>query len=1192
MKKILFIIAFVFVAIVNAQNPDIHRRGVIIGSFASDPTGVSEGQIYWNSTTKIFRQYNGTTWSDLAGSGGTINIEDEGILTVTAATILDFVGSAVTVTDAGGGKATITIVGGSGESTTVSDTNDVDLTLTGSDITATTIIDVAAGNKLTKSASGLFVDNDLSTYDNTTSNFSTGAHTTNTDSQVLDVSQLTGTNLELSLSGDGEATKVIDLSSLQDGTGTDDQTASEVNTNTAGFNGNLSGTDTTVQSALDTLDDLVVGTGTIGGSITDNQVAVGSLASNEIEGYSTFTYSNAGRSLTIGSSDALNGVFNLTGYGTGAPDGGIINLFTAADYDTSIDRYVLKSYEDDFVIDKAFGDNIATYRGNDDVWNFNKGWLDLGVDATTSGFMRMYSGSGGATAILLYNPSTEQTDTAYWRLRSGAATFDGNFFIMNSSSQTALEIDAPTLGLTAPNMSTADITALGNSALITKEYGDANYSGGGGTVTSVAVLGTDGIEVDSGSPITTSGTIQLGLSAATLTSLGLADTALQSEVDGSVTNELQTIANTSDATTHTATLSNSGGSLQLIEGSGITLTTGGTGLNGTVTIASTGGGATNLGYTASPTNGIVTSDTGTDATLTLATGTNAGLLAPADFTKLSNTSGTNTGDQTITLTGDVTGSGTSSFATTITNDAVTYAKMQNSSVGFTVLGKTATGSGDFAEIVAGTDGVLRRSGTGNLSFGSLVTNNYGNNTVSLGKMSTVATQTFLGRNTAATGNVEALSTATAKTMLNLSGTNSGDQTSIVGITGTKAQFDTAVTDGNFLYVGDVTSNATHTGEVTGATALTIASSVVDSDNIVNGTIDELDLDVSVNASLDLADSSVQQTGTPISGYVTTFSSSGVVTGTSNLTYSLNAGRTDIGTGQDVLRLTSAAGSTYIDIDNGNGNVVVVGDDLTTTKFVDSNGTESLTGTALDLSDNITGKIYNEATPSTATAFTTSNLKAGGFAYTYINSASEPTVNGSSTETGGSVFQASTLMKLVAYSPDGATVEHFFVDLGTPSAGGGSSPLTTKGDLYTYSTVDARLGVGTNGQVLTADSAEATGLKWAKPEYSKTITVESPSASEDISIFFTNKAITVTEIRAITVGTSPSTTWTIKHETNRSSSGNPIITAGTTTTSQTSGNDLTSFNDATILADSFVWLETTATSGTVNDLSITIFYTID
>lgn len=44
--------------------------------------------------------------------------------------------------------------------------------------------------------------------------------------------------------------------------------------------------------------------------------------------------------------------------------------------------------------------------------------------------------------------------------------------------------------------------------------------------------------------------------------------------------------------------------------------------------------------------------------------------------------------------------------------------------------------------------------------------------------------------------------------------------------------------------------------------------------------------------------------------------------------------------------------------------------------------------------------------------------------------------------------------------------------------GGSSPLTTKGDVYTYSTTDARIGVGANGTVLTADSTQATGLKWA------------------------------------------------------------------------------------------------------------------
>lgn len=127
------------------------------------------------------------------------------------------------------------------------------------------------------------------------------------------------------------------------------------------------------------------------------------------------------------------------------------------------------------------------------------------------------------------------------------------------------------------------------------------------------------------------------------------------------------------------------------------------------------------------------------------TSTTNKFVTAGDLTKLSNLSGTNTGDQTISLTGDVTGSGTGSFAATITNNAVTLAKMAD-----------------------------------------------------------VASGTVFYRKTASTGDPEVQTLATLKTDLGLTGTNSGDQTSIVGITGTKAQFDTAVTDGNFLYVGDVT----------------------------------------------------------------------------------------------------------------------------------------------------------------------------------------------------------------------------------------------------------------------------------------------------------------------------------------------------------------------------------------------------
>lgn len=55
-------------------------------------------------------------------------------------------------------------------------------------------------------------------------------------------------------------------------------------------------------------------------------------------------------------------------------------------------------------------------------------------------------------------------------------------------------------------------------------------------------------------------------------------------------------------------------------------------------------------------------------------------------------SGTNTGDQMITLTGNVTGSGTGTFAATIANGAVTLAKMADMATASVIYRKTA-GSG-------------------------------------------------------------------------------------------------------------------------------------------------------------------------------------------------------------------------------------------------------------------------------------------------------------------------------------------------------------------------------------------------------------------------------------------------------------------------------------------------------------------
>ena len=188
-------------------------------------------------------------------------------------------------------------------------------------------------------------------------------------------------------------------------------------------------------------------------------------------------------------------------------------------------------------------------------------------------------------------------------------------------------------------------------------------------------------------------------------------------------------------------------------------------------------------------------------------------------------------------------------------------------------------------------------------------------------------------------------------------------------------------------------------------------------------------------------------------------------------------------------------------------------------------------------------------------------------------------------------------------------------VGSSDATGNESGI----DIITNDAARARVGidgaatkffvdVANKGEALTIDN-DATGAiggvnitSGADPGHTHTkystrtasITVETPTATEDITIFFTNKAITISEMRAVLIGSStPSVTWTIRHHaTDRSNAGNEVVTSGTTTTSTTSGSDVTSFNDATIPSDSFVWLETTAQSGTVTELNVTLVFTED
>jgi len=109
---------------------------------------------------------------------------------------------------------------------------------------------------------------------------------------------------------------------------------------------------------------------------------------------------------------------------------------------------------------------------------------------------------------------------------------------------------------------------------------------------------------------------------------------------------------------------------------------------------------------------------------------------------------------------------------------------------------------------------------------------------------------------------------------------------------------------------------------------------------------------------------------------------------------------------------------------------------------------------------------------------------------------------------------------------------------------------------------------------------------------KGVTIESPTSTEDITLFFTDDAITVTQLNFVAVGSTPSVTATIRFDSDRSATGTEVVTGGTAATSTTTGDEVTSFNDATIPAGSWVWLETTAQSGTVTSLNVTLEFTRD
>ena len=176
---------------------------------------------------------------------------------------------------------------------------------------------------------------------------------------------------------------------------------------------------------------------------------------------------------------------------------------------------------------------------------------------------------------------------------------------------------------------------------------------------------------------------------------------------------------------------------------------------------------------------------------------------------------------------------------------------------------------------------------------------------------------------------------------------------------------------------------------------------------------------------------------------------------------------------------------------------------------------------------------------------------------------------------------------------------------TTTLSGGTHSGTNTGDQTTSSATTNQLTVATGAGdpaltiVTAAVAAAETGLATGDQintyvkalAYVKALTVETPTATEDITMFFTDVAITITQVNDVVRGATPSITFNIVYGTDRSAAGTNLWTADRTTSS-VSGAETVTFDNAAIAAGSWVWFESQAVGAATDEANVTLEYTID
>lgn len=502
-------------------------------------------------------------------------------------------------------------------------------------------------------------------------------------------------------------------------------------------------------------------------------------------------------------------------------------------------------------------------------------------------------------------------------------------------------------------------------------------------------------------------------------------------------------------------------------------------------------------------------------------------------------SGTNTGDQTITLTGDVTGAGTGSFAATVASGAISSAKLADAAVtsgkiaddsvlatkladqsSAVVAAAVPSGSGAFVgqQWLNTNTGIeytwtgtqwLRQAGVGTISFSD-----------STPLAFAVSYPDAYSASVAVTLDTQAAATVFAGPSSGVNATPTfralvpGDLPDATASTKGVIQPGTglSVTSGTLNHVSSVTASTVSgitfnaSGHITAATALVAGDiPVLDASKITTGTF----------ATALLADNAV--TGVKLADYAT--AKIGEV-----LPVAEHIGQIFFNPLDKAFFLWD--GNVWQPIGISAGAIVFAGTYNATTNQVASLTTEGAAiglsvGAALPAASNTNANYYlvvsiggTGTSPAPTVALAPPDLLlSNGASWLEIDVSSTYTVQTASNvgfTPAGQIGSTTVQAAIEEVSSECRNASNITSGTLAVAQGGTSFGSYAKGDLLAASgtTALAKLTVGTNGQVLRANSATATGLEWGADFAGTVTTVTSSTAALTIATATTTPALTI------------------------------------------------------------------------------------